>query len=117
MCFFISFQKVNVHDTLVFTLCSEVLKNPLDWLTKVFIRCLNSLHLTPTNYSSLRQLDVIASKLMKVCATVGCVGCWGWLGYCVKPWEWCVEVGWFVYPEVLCYLRSSTQSKTPDLSP
>ncbi|XP_050715054.1 condensin complex subunit 3-like [Eriocheir sinensis] len=59
-------EKVNVHDTLVFTLCSEVLNNPSEWLAKVFVRCLNSLHLTPTNFSSLRQLDVLASKMLKV---------------------------------------------------
>lgn len=59
-------QKVNVHDTLVFTLCSEVLNNPSEWLAKVFVRCLNSLHLTPTNFSTLRQLDVLASKMLEV---------------------------------------------------
>uniref|UniRef100_A0A0P4VX19 Nuclear condensin complex subunit 3 C-terminal domain-containing protein n=1 Tax=Scylla olivacea TaxID=85551 RepID=A0A0P4VX19_SCYOL len=59
-------EKVNVHDTLVFTLCSEVLTNPTGYLAKVFIRCLSSLNLTPTNFSTLRQLDVLVTKVIKV---------------------------------------------------
>lgn len=50
----------------MFTLCSEVLNNPSEWLAKVFVRCLNSLHLTPTNFSTLRQLDVLTSKMLEV---------------------------------------------------
>lgn len=51
---------------MVFTLCSEILAFPESSWTKVLIRCLNHLHLTPTNYSTLRQVDVLAEKMLKV---------------------------------------------------
>ncbi|XP_071521422.1 condensin complex subunit 3 [Panulirus ornatus] len=58
-------DKVNTHDTLVFTLCTEILAFPESSWTKVLIRCLNHLHLTPTNFSTLRQVHVLVRKMIK----------------------------------------------------
>ncbi|KAG7157088.1 Condensin complex subunit 3-like, partial [Homarus americanus] len=56
---------VNAHDTLVFTLCTEILAFSEGSWTKVLIRCLNHLQLTSTNFSLLRQVDVLAGKMIK----------------------------------------------------
>lgn len=58
-------EQVNNHDILVFTLCSEILAYPDSSWNKLLIRCLNNLSLSPTNYSTLRQVDVLAMKLLK----------------------------------------------------
>ncbi|XP_068227080.1 condensin complex subunit 3 [Palaemon carinicauda] len=58
-------EQVNTHDTLVFTLCTEILANPNGSWTKVLIRCLNHLNLTPANYSTLRQIKVLSEKMLK----------------------------------------------------
>ncbi|XP_037775127.1 condensin complex subunit 3-like [Penaeus monodon] len=58
-------EQVNNHDLLVFTLCSEVLAYPESSWNKLLIRCLNNLSLSPTNFSTLRQVDVLAMKLLK----------------------------------------------------
>ncbi|XP_063609202.1 condensin complex subunit 3-like [Penaeus indicus] len=58
-------EQVNNHDILVFTLCSEILAYPESSWNKLLIRCLNNLSLSPTNYSTLRQVDVLAMKLLK----------------------------------------------------
>ncbi|XP_066944785.1 condensin complex subunit 3 [Macrobrachium rosenbergii] len=61
-----SSEQVNTHDTLVFTLCTDILANPDSPWTKVLVRCLNHLNLTPTNYSTLRQVKVLSEKMIKV---------------------------------------------------
>ncbi|XP_064083771.1 condensin complex subunit 3-like [Macrobrachium nipponense] len=61
-----SAEQVNTHDTLVFTLCTDILADPDSPWTKVLVRCLNHLNLTPTNYSTLRQVKVLCEKMIKV---------------------------------------------------
>ncbi|XP_076046036.1 chromosome associated protein G isoform X2 [Oratosquilla oratoria] len=56
---------VNYHDTLVFTLCAEVLALPDASWTRCLIRCLNHLELTPTNFTMLRQVQVLIQKIQK----------------------------------------------------
>lgn len=64
--FLFCLQNVNTHDTLVFTLCTEIMAFPESAWTKVLVRCLNQLHLTPGNFSTLRQVGVLAGKMLKV---------------------------------------------------
>ncbi|XP_045585282.2 condensin complex subunit 3 isoform X1 [Procambarus clarkii] len=59
-------DNVNTHDTLVFTLCTEIMAFPESAWTKVLVRCLNQLHLTPGNFSTLRQVGVLAGKMLKL---------------------------------------------------
>nr|XP_053648567.1 uncharacterized protein LOC128699824 isoform X1 [Cherax quadricarinatus]XP_053648574.1 uncharacterized protein LOC128699824 isoform X1 [Cherax quadricarinatus] len=61
----IGVDKTNTHDTLVFTLCTEIMQVPQSSWTKVLVRCLNHLQLTPGNFTTLRQVAVLATKLLK----------------------------------------------------
>ncbi|KAK4302655.1 hypothetical protein Pmani_025270 [Petrolisthes manimaculis] len=58
-------DKVNVHDSLVFSICTDIMGFPESSWTKVLLRCLNHLQLTPTNFSTLRQIDVLAQKILE----------------------------------------------------
>ncbi|KAK7083605.1 hypothetical protein SK128_016587, partial [Halocaridina rubra] len=56
---------VNTHDTLVFSLSTEILSNTESGNIKVLMRCLTQLNLTPDNYPTLRQVKVLAEKMIK----------------------------------------------------
>ncbi|CAL4067744.1 unnamed protein product [Meganyctiphanes norvegica] len=53
----------NVHDTLVFTICTEIIAFPDTHWTKTLIRCLNKLSVSATNFSNLKQIQVLLSKI------------------------------------------------------
>jgi len=55
----------NVHDTLVFTICTEIIAYPDTHWVKTLTRCLNKLSITSTNFSNLRQIEVLLSKIYK----------------------------------------------------
>lgn len=53
----------NVHDTLVFTICTEIMAYPDTPWTKSLIRCLNKLSVSSTNFSNLKQIEVLLGKI------------------------------------------------------
>lgn len=53
----------NVHDTLVFTICTEIMAYPDTPWTKTMIRCLNKLSVSSTNFSNLKQIEVLLGKI------------------------------------------------------
>ncbi|KAF2353585.1 Nuclear condensin complex subunit 3 C-terminal domain [Trinorchestia longiramus] len=58
-------EVTNVHDSLVFTLCGEILAYPNSSLALHLSRALRLLSLTPNNFINLSQVHSLVSKLLK----------------------------------------------------
>ena len=56
---------VNMHDSLVFSICSDIIAFPDSSLCKHLVRTLRHLSLTTTNYANLRQILVLSEKMTK----------------------------------------------------